>query len=251
MIQYNKMFEGKTLNEVWEEAYALLTKDIKEEGSRDGNVVGEIIDATLVVADPTRNILTSPIRKMPMRYAVGEFLWYLSGNPTLQAISNYTDAWERMSDDGYKVNSNYGNIIFCGGVDVCNGEDPKCCDPKTTFNQFEYCYNLLKKDPNTRQAVIHIKTPRDTLKFPTKDLNCTVYCQFFLRNGKLYMSTYMRSNDLWMGVPYDCFFFMNLQVLMAMRLGVEIGSYTHHAGSLHLYERDYQSSLKNVETCKE
>lgn len=242
MLEFNKIYKGKTLDDVWLQVYNELAPTENEivplASSRDGDVVGEIINATLVVEDPTRNILKNPIRKMPMRYAVGEFLWYLSGNPSLQAIGHYTNAWERMSDDGETVNSNYGHIIqHCGDWSRESWRDK--------FNQFEYCYDLLRKDPNTRQAIIHIKTPRDTREYPTKDLNCTVYCQFILRDNKLHMSTHMRSNDLWMGVPYDCFFFMNLQVLMAMKLGVDIGTYTHYAGSLHLYMRDYKTSIEN------
>ena len=34
---------------------------------------------------------------------------------------------------------------------------------------------------------------------------------------------------------------------MAMELGVEIGTYTHYAGSLHLYQRDYKTALKNMD----
>lgn len=48
----------------------------------------------------------------------------------------------------------------------------------------------------------------------------------------------MRSCDLWYGFPYDVFNFCNLQVLLSMELGVELGTYTHICGSLHLYERD-------------
>ena len=48
----------------------------------------------------------------------------------------------------------------------------------------------------------------------------------------------MRSNDVWMGFPYDVFQFTCMQILMSMELGVEIGTYTHIAGSLHLYERN-------------
>ena len=34
---------------------------------------------------------------------------------------------------------------------------------------------------------------------------------------------------------------------MAMELGVEVGSYTHYAGSLHMYKRDYEVAVKNME----
>lgn len=199
--------------------------------SRDGSVVAEALNAVIRVQDPTRNIIKAPIRKLPLRYAIGEFLWYISENPKLKAIQNITHAWDRMSDDGETVNSNYGWCIMT----------------KYGFNQWEYIKELLKKDPNTRQAVIHIKEPKNTLEEPTKDLNCTCTLQFFIRKNKLYLTVYMRSNDIWMGLPYDMFSFTCFQMLMAMELGVEIGTYTHVAGSLHLYERDFKTALKNME----
>ena len=218
MIYFNRTINVKTANDAFKYWYEALTTDMNKESSRDGDVVGEIINATTVIEDPTRNIC-SHIRNMSMRYAIGEMLWYMSGNNNLKAIQNITNAWNRMSDDGETVNSNYG----------------WCIESKYGFNQWQYVYDLLKENPNTRQAVIHIKTADDK---PSKDVNCTVCLQFFIRDGKLYLTTYMRSNDLWMGFPYDVFQFTNMQVLMAMQLGVEVGTYTHIAGSLHLYERN-------------
>jgi thymidylate synthase len=48
----------------------------------------------------------------------------------------------------------------------------------------------------------------------------------------------MRSNDVFLGLPYDVFNFTMLQELMAVELGIELGSYIHFAASLHLYETD-------------
>lgn len=222
------VFEGKTVNDVWEKAFLALSDQAAagfQDSSRDGDVVGEFIDAVFHVEDPTRNIVTSPIRKMPMRYAVGELAWYLSGSNKVQDISRYAKKWAEISDDGVTNNSAYGYRIF----------------NKFGFDQWEYVKGLIRKDPNTRQAVIHIKDASDV---PTKDTPCTVYLQFFLRDGKLNLSVHMRSNDLWMGVPYDMFSFCFLQAKMAMELGVEIGSYTHYAGSLHIYKRDYDTAME-------
>ena len=125
-----------------------------------------------------------------------------------------------MSEDGVTVNSNYGHKIhkFYG------------------FDQWEFVRDMLKKDPLSRQAVIHIKDPG----VHPKDTPCTICLQFFIRDNKLHLTVYMRSNDVWMGFPYDVFNFTCYQIRMAMELGVDIGSYTHIAGSLHLYERDSQ-----------
>lgn len=248
-VEANTTVHVNTIDQAWEFWYnviSTLAKNGRTDSSRDGEVVGEVLNAVTVIDDPTRCILRSPMRNLPMRYCIGELLWYLSGNPNLSAIQLYTNAWDRMSDNGSTVNSNYGYIIQ-GSVDRCNGEDENCVDQKRYFDQMKMCEKLLRKDPNTRQAVIHIKSARDVVNYPTKDLNCTVCLQFFIREGKLYMTTYMRSNDLWMGFPNDVFQFTCMQVYMAMRLNVGLGSYTHIAGSLHLYERDYKKSLENIE----
>src|SRR5690606_26043016 len=50
--------------------------------------------------------------------------------------------------------------------------------------------------------------------------------------------TVMRSNDLWLGLPYDIMMFTRLQSAMAWALGVRVGKYVHTTFSLHLYERD-------------
>ncbi len=217
----------ENVTEAWDYWYKALAEQAeqgKRQESRDGEVVGEFINAITIIDDPTRFIVNSPIRNMPMRYAVGELLWYLSGNNSLSAIRPFTKAWERMSDDGKTVNSNYGEKIF----------------KHYGFNQWEYVTKSLRKDPLTRQAVIHIREPKDFVENPTKDMPCTLTLQFFIRDEKLHLTVNMRSNDIWMGFPYDVFNFCAFQNLMAMELGVEVGTYTHIAGSLHLYKRNLQ-----------
>lgn len=221
MIEFNKEICAKTATEAWDKWWNILAKpNTEQQTSRDGDVHSEVINAVTVIEDPTRSFVQSKVRNLPIRYAVGEMLWYVSGISKLSEIQKYTKNWDRMSDDGVTVNSNYG----------------WCIKNKFGFDQWEFIRDMLTKDQNTRQAVIHIKTADNT---PSKDVNCTVCLQFFIRDNKLYLTTYMRSNDLWMGFPYDVFQFMNMQVLMSMELGIGLGSYTHLAGSLHLYERDY------------
>lgn len=219
MIYYNLTKEADTLDEAFEFWHNLLSNNISIEKSRDGNVVGEVINAITIINDPTKCIMKSDVRKLSMRYCIGELLWYLSGNNDLKQIQKYTNNWDRMSDNGTTVNSNYGH----------------CIKYKFGFDQWTYVKDMLIHNPDTRQAVIHIKTADN---IPSKDVNCTVCLQFFIRNNKLYLTTYMRSNDLWIGFPYDVFQFTAMQILMSMELGIELGSYTHIAGSLHLYERN-------------
>lgn len=230
-IVENLQIRVKNADEAFLHWHKILSDMGIDQKSRDGDVVGEIINATTVIEDPTRCIMYNNIRKMPFRYAVGELLWYLSGNNKLKEIQKYTRTWDRMSDDGETVNSNYGH----------------CIQNKYGFDQWEYILDMLSKNPNSRQAVIHIKGASNE---PSKDVNCTVCCQFFIRDNKLYMTTYMRSNDIWLGFPYDVFQFTAMQILLSMQLGVELGTYTHIAGSLHMYKRDYVIAKENEEKLK-
>lgn len=227
-MKYNMIVQADTVDKAFESWYDILSKDDMSQESRDGEVIGEVINAMTIIEDPTRNIVKSKIRNMPMRYAIGEMLWYISGNNKLKEIQKYGSGWDRMSDDGKHVNSNYG----------------WCIKYKFGFDQWEWCRKELINNPNTRRAVIHIKEPSNK---KSKDVNCTVCLQFFIREGKLHLTTYMRSNDLWMGFVYDVFQFTNMLVLMSMELELEVGTYTHIAGSLHLYKRDYEKSLENIE----
>ena len=230
----NILVKAKNIDEAFLEWFEEMKKQNEKNfsiDSRDGEVVGEVLNAITVIEDPTRCIMQNKIRKMPMRYAIGELLWYLSANRKLSAIQKYTNAWDRMSDDGIVVNSNYG----------------WCIKEKYGFDQFERCKEILTKDSSSRQAVIHIKEPRNT---GTKDMNCTVYLQFFIRDEKLIMHSHMRSNDLWMGFPYDVFQFTCIQILMAMELDLELGEYVHIADSLHMYKRDFDKALENEKEIK-
>ena len=228
------VFSCDTVNDAWEHMFKHLNNKAQDESnnivSRDGTVGAEEINVVIEINDPTRNIVTSPLRKLPLRYMIGEFLWFLSRNRRLREIQKFTKGWNRMSDDGVNLNSNYGFAIH----------------DKYDFDQWEFVKQELTDNSASRRAVIHIKEPRDLRSDPTSDVNCGVYMQFFIRDEKLYLSTYMRSNDVWMGFPYDAFYMTSLLVLMSMELGLDIGTYTHYAGSMHLYLRNVKDGRETA-----
>jgi thymidylate synthase len=102
------------------------------------------------------------------------------------------------------------------------------------------CLDILYADPTTRRAVITIWNDQDLTH--TGDRPCTVFLQFLVRdNGfgpALELHSHMRSQDVWLGVPYDIFMFTQLQHTAAFILGLPVGQFVHHATSLHIYERD-------------
>ena len=205
-----------------DELFEKVVSALSDNPVEDSKMAYELVNANLQLTNPTKNTMCNCIRKMPLRYAIGELLWYNSCNPSWKAIYPYSKFWKGISDNGSTVNSNYG----------------WCIRKKYGFDQWEMVKKLLQENTNSRHAIIHIKEARNLIDNPTKDLNCTIALQFLLRNNKLDLIVTMRSNDIWLGLPYDLFNFTCMQIQMAMELGVEVGTYYHNAGSLHIYKED-------------
>jgi thymidylate synthase len=68
-----------------------------------------------------------------------------------------------------------------------------------------------------------------------RDIPCTLGYRFYVRDTRLHMHTTMRSQDTWLGLPYDLFATTTVMELMAGWLDVDLGGYHHHVDSLHLY----------------
>lgn len=163
--------------------------------------------------------------------ALGEFLWYLSGETKLDFIDYYVPGrFQEESDDQITVRSGYGERLFS-----FNG-----------VNQVENVIKLLSAKRSSRRAVIQLFDATD-LVTNYKSIPCTCTLQFMARDDRLNMFVSMRSNDAFLGLPHDVFSFTMLQELVARAVGMEVGEYKHCAGSLHLYKRDVARATRYLE----
>lgn len=104
-----------------------------------------------------------------------------------------------------------------------------------THGQLGDLTRLLERDPDTRQGVITFFDAKRDLNRDKLDIPCTISGQFLLRDGEMNLGISMRSNDLWLGTPYDLMQFSILQASVAQAMGARMGDYHHRVGSLHLY----------------
>ena len=179
----------------------------------------------LELTNPRARLSRTETRGKPFS-CLGELCWYLAGNKSLDFISYYIPMYREFAD---------GNEIF-------GGYGPRLFSWKG-LNQWENITKLLRQKPSTRQAVIQLFDSTD-ISEEHKDIPCTCTLQFLFRNERLHLITYMRSNDVFRGFTHDFFTFTMLQEIMARSLSVELGTYKHHVGSLHLYERDLDAARR-------
>lgn len=104
-------------------------------------------------------------------------------------------------------------------------------------------YCALRRNPESRQVALQIWDPASDLPDENgspvdPDIPCNVGALLKVRDGKLEWLQILRSNDFFLGVPYNFVQFTSLQEVMAGWLGLELGDYNHLCDSLHLYERN-------------
>ena len=102
--------------------------------------------------------------------------------------------------------------------------------------QVPWVIEELKRNADTRRAVIMIRAEDD---LDSTSPACLQILQYLIRNGKLHCKVLFRSNDLTKATFMNAFALVMLQKKIADAVGVPVGSYTHRANSLHVYEADY------------
>lgn len=234
------------------EAYVDILKDVYNTpeftSSPRGMKVKEVLGYQFRITNPLHRIPYVSGRDFSIHYMIAELLWYLSGNDSTEWISNYSSFWSKISDDGRTANSAYGARIFKPHSRISSTIDQ-------TWTQWRYVVDELKKDPDSRRAVVHIRSPQDSL-LAKLDVPCTLSLQFFLRDDKVYMVTSMRSSDVVLGIAYDIPAFTLFQELLALQLTKELGrqiglgDYMHLSASLHVYERHFKMVEKIIDEDK-
>jgi thymidylate synthase len=243
-----------SMNEMWTDTCRTLREFGESHASRAGDSI-EVVgwSGRLVCTD--NNLLTSRVRRLDPAYACAELLWYLSGERTVERMCAYAPQYKRFanpqSEDGIAFGA-YGhrwhnNPGFKEARDVV--EHLKGYD---LSSQLDAAVALLEAKPETRQAVVTMWDSGDLCEAiigRVNDLPCTLSMQFIRRGKRLHCSVCMRSNDVWLGMPYDVFCFTSIQRIVARRLGLRAGVYMHNVGSLHAYVRDFDKGFDLNAAC--
>lgn len=183
-----------------------------------------LYNVCFTVNNPMDNVITTPWRKFNTSYSEQEWEWYKSGWPYVTEIKKVAKIWDRMHGGDDRVNSNYGWQW-------------------QRNDQLKKVIEQLKNNHDTRQAWISIYDGKEKNTYQY-DTPCTIGVGFRIQDNKLHMTVVMRSNDLVFGFCNDQYCFSKLQEMVANEVGVEVGTYTHFAQDLHIYERHYNMKEK-------
>jgi thymidylate synthase len=231
------MIGFRNADEQWMNMVHLLLKQ-EVRGSRNGPV-REIIGWSSRLEDARQCWVTNTKRAGARGYACAELVWYLRGDQNIEMLGKYAPSYERFTNDGLAMGA-YGD----------RWRNNPGIRQKSSRSALQLVVELLREKPDDRRAVVSMWDSGDLVEAVRgvwRDIPCTIAMQFLVRDGKLHGVTTMRSNDVWLGTVYDVFAFCQIQCLLAAALGLEVGSYTHNVGSMHLYEKDREKAEAALE----
>jgi thymidylate synthase len=206
----------------------IMHMGIEEANTRTGMKTKSLPGITIQV-DLAKEFPLLTARSIRVENFVAEMMWFLSGNTNTNVFLNkHTKIWDSFTDDEGYVETAYGyrwRNFF--------GRD-----------QIDALVNLLQADKSSRHGVIITWDPAtDGLGgTPKKNVPCPYTFTVNIIGGRLHLHNIIRSNDMILGCPTDVAGFSFLALILAQKLGVEPGIYTHSISNAHIYENHYEAA---------
>ncbi len=166
------------------------------------------------------------LRKIPVKVFVAEQAWFIFGSRKPEDfLRNHTKIWDAFTNPGDVVTVAYGyrwRKHF--------GRD-----------QLALLIDLLQNEAGSRHGVVVTWDPaQDGLSLQKKkNVPCPYTFTVNIMNGRLHLHNIIRSNDVILGLPHDVAGFALLQCLLAQKLGVKPGVYSHSISNAHIYDTHY------------
>ncbi len=192
----------------------------------------ELHNITMILEDP-RNCIGSHFGLKHIGILTEFFDIILGLNPGfIHREWKFYDQWRTAPDGKYPYT--YGQILH-------HMEHPTA---RYDFSQWGHTVSKLKRNLNTRHAGMFCwDVPCHERDF----VPCTYGFHFQLIDGKLCMTTMMRSQDALKGWFLDCFLYSNLLMMMADELDLEVGHYTVFQNNFHVYPSDLTQLEKQLD----
>ena len=215
-----RVIYGRNVNEVYTIGINTLVDQGEIADSRNGKVVVMPMPVTTTYEKPQEKVLFNKRRDANPFFHLMEGLWMLSGRNDVEWICRYNSTFHQYSDDGKTFNAAYGYRW------------------RQQFNrdQLVELVSMLEQDPNTRRAVVSMWDPYADFNEEGKDFPCNLNIAFRIRDHKLTMTVFNRSNDIiWGAYGANAVHMSMLQEYIAGLLDIEIGKYVQVSNDYHAY----------------
>lgn len=210
-----------------EQQYLNLLRELMEQGllKSDRTGVGTLsLFGRQMRFDLSAEFPLLTTKKIHFRSVAHELLWFLSGDSNVRYLNeNGVSIWDEWADP---VTGDLGPIY---GIQWRSwpGPDGEAVD------QLARVVEEIRADPHSRRLVVSAWNVADLPKMALPP--CHVLFQFYVAEGKLSLSLYQRSADIFLGVPFNIASYSLLALMVAQITDLEPGEFVHTFGDVHLY----------------
>jgi len=202
----------------------ILFEGFEELNERTGHKVKILPGITFEI---TKGFPLLTLRKIPIRVFVAEQVWCLLGSrKPSELLERFTKIWDDFTNLNGVVTVAYGyRWRYHFGRDQIQG-----------------LVKLLSEQPSSRHGVVVTWDPTDDgldnslTKRAKKNIPCPYSFTVNIIGGRLCFHNIVRSNDMILGFPHDIAGFALLQRILAAKLKVGVGKYTHSISNAHIYD---------------
>jgi thymidylate synthase len=226
-----------------ENQYAENIFEIKQNGniSKDRTGVGtKRIQSTVIHSNLQDEFPILVGKKINFQSAFVEMVWMLSGRIDVEWLrKNGVNYWNDWEDTDGNIGKGYGWQFRNFGGDE-NG--------KGGVDQLNFVVNELKKNPDSRRALISLWNPNQLQETTLPPCHFLYHFLSYIsdKDGKRYLDLHVtqRSADYFLGVPYNLVMSGIFVTLMAKHLGMQVGSIHQTFNDSHTYLNHSEQVIK-------
>ncbi len=182
-------------------------------------------------------------KRLHTKSIIYELLWFLRGETNIKYLNdNGVKIWNEWATGEGELGPVYGaQWRNWQGVD---GE---------SYDQVSALIEGIKKNPDSRRHIIsgwNVADLPDESKSPQQNAEngkmalppCHLLYQWYVADGKLSGSLYIRSNDLFLGNPYNTCSLAIFTHMIAQQCDLDVGEIIISIGDCHLYSNHFEQA---------
>ncbi len=214
-------------------------------------------------------------KRVPFRLIVSELLWFLKGDTNVRyLLENNNHIWDEwgfqkwitskdytgpdMTNFGIKNTEDEGfnklyqeqmalyqhkvlnDDVFAkyyGDLGNVYGKQWRSWEGSSgkTYDQIKWVINEIKTNPNSRRLLVNAWAVDSVYEGLMQLPPCHFCFQFYVQEGKLSCMFNMRSNDVFLGLPFNIASYALLTHLIANECGLEVGDLIYTGADVHIY----------------
>lgn len=183
---------------------------------------------------------TIGFRKTFPRSAAAEVAWFLQGDRDVAFIRKYAPLWDKFAEPELDhLQDPTGRSI----VHATYGYRWRCHFKR---DQIGLAVEALRKDPSDRRVFVSAWDPAvDGLgAVGQRNVPCPTSFSLSVQDGELHSSLFLRSSDVFVGLPYDVMGHALLMDAIAHELRIRPGVMHVTLAHAHLYEHHWQMTME-------